>query len=240
MSLLFFIFHPRQVKKKYNFQKFHILLSWNYHLQFHNLHFYDKYSDLTSDSLVPFLLTLRAKKKEKRKMPSINTESFLWLKDLLLQKIIEFLLGKLFKIFFLLLIFFIIFHPSISNFYGQTRKRVENYGQSSLAFNSIQIADLPITELTMPIKHSPLITSSELFDNLINYIDKARIVDKNLQTLQIRTKSSIDNLITYLMFALKIFVKNKVSANDAYYQATTYMESELRKIMPVFHNTLKR
>ncbi|PKY44980.1 hypothetical protein RhiirA4_542255 [Rhizophagus irregularis] len=115
-----------------------------------------------------------------------------------------------------------------------TRKQVENYGQSSITFNSIQIVELPITELRMPIKHSPLTTYSELPDKLIKYIDKARIFDKDLQILQTRTKSSLDKLITYLC-ALKISVNhNKANTNDAYYQTTTFIETELREMMLVF------
>ncbi|CAB4397381.1 unnamed protein product [Rhizophagus irregularis] len=86
----------------------------------------------------------------------------------------------------------------------------------------------------MPIKHSPLNTYSELPDKLIKYIDKARIFDKDLQILQTRTKSSLDKLITYLC-ALKISVNhNKANTNDAYYQTTTFIETELREMILVF------
>ncbi|UZO09867.1 uncharacterized protein OCT59_030079 [Rhizophagus irregularis] len=195
--------------------------------------------DLFSHKSQSFLSFSRTKKK-RRKMPNIiNAITFLRLKDLLFQKIIEFFLEKIYKIFLFVLVcvvifIIIIFHLSISNLYNQTRKQVENYGQSSITFNSIQIVELPITELRMPIKHSPLNTYSELPDKLIKYIDKARIFDKDLQILQTRTKSSLDKLITYLC-ALKISVNhNKANTNDAYYQTTTFIETELREMILVF------
>ncbi|GBC03458.1 hypothetical protein RclHR1_05130010 [Rhizophagus clarus] len=127
-------------------------------------------------------------------------------------------------------ILFIYFHPSILNI--QTHNQVESYGQSLLAFNSVQIVELPITELRMPIKHSLL--TSELGDRIIKYIGRAKIVDKNLQVLQTRTKSSLDNLITYLLYALRVYANH-----NKYYQTTTFMESELREMILVVRYTLK-
>src|SRR6266542_1183661 len=92
---------------------------------------------------------------QEQKMLSINSETikilFLKLKDTLFEKVVDFLFEKVLKILKLLfcfllvaIVFFILFHPSISSIcnLNNTRKKVENYEQSTLEFHSLQIAEL--------------------------------------------------------------------------------------------------
>ncbi|RIA93920.1 hypothetical protein C1645_761328 [Glomus cerebriforme] len=166
------------------------------------------------------------------------------LKELVFNKLFEFIFQKI-KIFFVFLmfslIFFILFQHSIYNLY-QTRKQVENYEQSSLAFKSFRIVELPISDLRMPVKHSPIISSSELYNKLINFIDKAKIVDKDLHILQTKTKSFLDNLITYILSILKILevVGHGHDASEAYNQTKTFMENELKRMMLVGQYAIRR
>ncbi|GBC53104.2 hypothetical protein RIR_jg1905.t1 [Rhizophagus irregularis DAOM 181602=DAOM 197198] len=77
-----------------------------------------------------------------------------------------------------------------------------NGPSSSLALD-IKKAELATADLRTLIKYSSLVTVSKLANRLTLFVDKARSVGRDLQILQARTRRSLNNLITYNIFALK-------------------------------------
>ncbi|CAI2165838.1 7043_t:CDS:2 [Funneliformis geosporum] len=143
----------------------------------------------------------------------------------------------------------------IPDFSRLVNRQVETYEQimdqqlsyngpsSSLALD-IKKAELATADLRTLIKYSSLTTSNELVDRLTEFVDKARIVGRNLQLLQARTRSSLDNLITYNLFALKALEDvrdNKASSNElavAYNQMMSLIESDLKRMILVSQDAL--
>ncbi|CAG8513144.1 1061_t:CDS:2 [Funneliformis mosseae] len=143
----------------------------------------------------------------------------------------------------------------IPDFSKLVNRQVETYEQimdqqlsyngpsSSLALD-IKKAELATADLRTLIKYSSLTTSNELVDRLTEFVDKARIVGRSLQLLQARTRSSLDNLITYNLFALKALENvrdNKASSKElsvAYNQMMSLIESDLKRMILVGQDAL--
>ncbi|KAF0442228.1 vacuolar transporter chaperone protein [Gigaspora margarita] len=138
----------------------------------------------------------------------------------------------------------------IPDFSRLVNRQVETYEQimdyqlshtgasSSLALD-IKKAELATADLRTLIKYSSLSTSKELVDRLTEFVDKAKSVGRDLQILQSRTRTSLDNLITYNIFALKALENvrdNKISAKElaaGYNQMMTLIESDLKRMILV-------
>ncbi|CAG8708041.1 2555_t:CDS:2 [Acaulospora morrowiae] len=109
---------------------------------------------------------------------------------------------------------------------------------SSLALD-IKKAELATADLRTLIKYSSLVSGPEIVNRLTEFVEKARNVGMNLQVLQSRTKSSLDNLITYNLFALKALENvrdKKVNARElrtAYSQMMTLIEGDLKRMILV-------
>nr|CAG8432989.1 7439_t:CDS:2 [Entrophospora candida]CAG8437297.1 12117_t:CDS:2 [Entrophospora candida] len=143
----------------------------------------------------------------------------------------------------------------IPDFSRLVNRQVETYEQimdqqlshtgasSSLALD-IKKAELATSDLRVLIKYSSLTCASELVDRLSEFVDKSRNVGRNLQVLQARTRSSLDNLITYNLFALKALENvrdKKVSGKDlaeAYNQMMTLIENDLKRMIFVGQDSL--
>ncbi|RIA93235.1 hypothetical protein C1645_804160 [Glomus cerebriforme] len=143
----------------------------------------------------------------------------------------------------------------IPDFSKLVNRQVETYEQimdqqlsyngpsSSLALD-IKKAELATADLRTLIKYSSLVTASELSNRLSEFIDKARSVGRDLQILQARTRSSLDNLITYNMFALKALEDvrdNRVSAKElagAYNQMMNLIDNDLKRMIIVGQDAL--
>ncbi|GBB91321.1 hypothetical protein RclHR1_18530003 [Rhizophagus clarus] len=114
---------------------------------------------------------------------------------------------------------------------------------SSLALD-IKKAELATADLRTLIKYSSLVAANELADRLTLFVDKARGVGRDLQVLQARTRSSLDNLISYNIFALKALedVRDKrISAKElagAYNQMMTLIENDLKRMILVGQDAL--
>ncbi|CAG8635541.1 5633_t:CDS:2 [Ambispora gerdemannii] len=138
----------------------------------------------------------------------------------------------------------------IPDFSRLVTRQVETYEQimdqtmsqsgltSSLALD-IKKAELATGDLRTLVKYSSLTCAPELVDRLNEFVDKSRVVGRNLQVLQARTRSSVDNLITYNLFALKALENvrdHKVSSKElaqAYDQMMGLMEGDLKRMILV-------
>ncbi|CAG8624666.1 10529_t:CDS:2 [Ambispora leptoticha] len=136
----------------------------------------------------------------------------------------------------------------IPDFSRLVTRQVETYEQlmdqtisqtgltSTLALD-IKKAELATGDLRTLVKYSSLISAPELVDRLNEFVDKSRVVGRNLQVLQARTRSSVDNLITYNLFALKTLENvrdQKVSSKElvqAYDQMMGLMEGDLKRMI---------
>ncbi|CAB4484297.1 unnamed protein product [Rhizophagus irregularis] len=118
-----------------------------------------------------------------------------------------------------------------------------NGPSSSLALD-IKKAELATADLRTLIKYSSLVTVSELANRLTLFVDKARSVGRDLQILQARTRRSLNNLITYNIFALKALEDvrdKKISAKElarAYNQIMSLIENDLKRMILVGQDAL--
>ncbi|CAG8682256.1 968_t:CDS:2 [Acaulospora morrowiae] len=118
-----------------------------------------------------------------------------------------------------------------------------NGPSSSLALD-IKKAELATADLRTLIKYSTLVSAPEIVNRLTEFVEKARNVGRNLQVLQSRTKSSLDNLITYNLFALKALENvrdKKLSGRElitAYSQMMTLIEGDLKRMILVGQDAL--
>ncbi|PKC56347.1 hypothetical protein RhiirA1_353857 [Rhizophagus irregularis] len=146
-------------------------------------------------------------------------------------------------------------HAPIPDFSRLVDRQVETYEQimdqqlsyngpsSSLALD-IKKAELATADLRTLIKYSSLVTVSELANRLTLFVDKARSVGRDLQILQARTRRSLNNLITYNIFALKALEDvrdKKISAKElagAYNQMMSLIENDLKRMILVGQDAL--
>ncbi|KAG9290902.1 hypothetical protein G9A89_011052 [Geosiphon pyriformis] len=119
----------------------------------------------------------------------------------------------------------------------------QNSNTASLALD-IKKAELATGDLRTLVKYSSLSIAPELVNRLNDFVDKARTVGRSLQVLQSRTRSSLDNLITYNLFALKALESvrdGKASGKDlalAYERMMSLVENDLRRMILVGQETL--
>ncbi|CAG8463260.1 17621_t:CDS:2 [Acaulospora colombiana] len=123
-------------------------------------------------------------------------------------------------------------------------QQLSHSGPSSSLALDIKKAELATADLRTLIKYSSLTSASEIVDRLTDFVEKARSVGRDLQVLQSRTKSSIDNLITYNLFALRALENvrdKKVSVRElkmAYSQMMTLIEGDLKRMILVGQEAL--
>ncbi|CAG8453673.1 1014_t:CDS:2 [Paraglomus brasilianum] len=114
---------------------------------------------------------------------------------------------------------------------------------SSLALD-IKRAELATGDLRTLVKYSTLSTAPELVNRLSEFMDKSKSIGRDLQVLQARTRSSLDNLITYNMFALKTLENvrdgrtTRRELASAYENMMSLMEGDLERMIIKAQDTL--